>query len=241
MLYKGVALCYSIYNKRATKSTFEISPLSYRGEGKTHNINLIYERRKKAMLKKFESMTKKELLELLNNKEVLSLIAEGETVDRINYEIQKFNDSCITPESEENFLFYFPEGIMMHDTVTYRANKIQFYINLAKQMIQTGKAPQEKRQGRKAPQRQSKKAPSGEKRATTEKTEFSPEFKSFLESKGFKENARGYRGAGEIIENTTKGFKCYFKSPLSSEDKHTKADLYTGTHTEQEIRAYLNK
>ena len=194
------------------------------------------------MLKKFESMTKKELLALLNDKEVLSLIAEGVSVDRINFEIQKFNETCIAPESEENFRFYFPEGIMTHDTVTFRANKTQFYINLAKKLIETGKAPQEKRQGRKAPQnRQGKKSPSGEKRVATEKTEFSPEFKSFLESKGFKENARGYRGAGEIIENTTKGFKTYFKAPLSSEDKHTKADLYTGTHTEQEIRAYLSK
>lgn len=193
------------------------------------------------MLKKFESMTKKELLALLDDKDVLALIAQGETVDRINYELQKFNEACIVPESEENFRFYFPEGVLTHDTVTYRASKIQFYINLAKQMIETGKAPQEKRQGRKAPQnRQSKKAPQ-EKRGTAEKIDFSPEFKTFLESKGFKENARGYRGQGEIIENTTKGFKCYMKAPLSSEDKHTKADLYTGTHTEQEIRAYLSK
>ena len=194
------------------------------------------------MLKKFEAMTKKELLALLDDKEVLALIAEGETVERLNYESQKFNEAVSAPESEENFLFYFPEGILTHDTVTYRAGKIQFYINLAKKMIETGKAPQEKRQGRKAPQnRQSKKSPSGEKRVASEKIEFSSEFKSFLESKGFKENARGYRGQGEIIENTTKGFKCYMKAPLSSEDKHTKADLYTGTHTEEEIRTYLSK
>lgn len=195
------------------------------------------------MLKKFETMTKKELLALLNNKDVLALIAEGETVDRINYEIQKFNEAVSTPESEENFRFYFPEGILTHDTVTFRAGKIQFYINLAKQLIQTGKAPQEKRQGRKAPQskRQGKKSPSGEKKESLEKIEFSSDFRAFLESKGFKENARGFRGQGEIIENTTKGFKCYMKAPLSTEDKHTKADLYTGTHTEQEIRAYLNK
>lgn len=195
------------------------------------------------MLKKFDAMTKKELLALLDNKEVLALIAQGVTVDRINFEIQKFNESCIVPESEENFLFYFPEGLLMHDTVNFRASKIQFYINLAKKLIETGKAPQEKRQGRKAPQRQGKKSPSGEKRGATEKEkiEFSPEFRSFLESKGFKENARGFRGAGEIIENTTKGFKCYMKAPLSSEDKHTKADLYTGTHSEEEIRAYLSK
>lgn len=186
-----------------------------------------------------EDMSKDELVALALNPQRLadlSLINEVGK-DRVEYETNKF-DSSIEGMSDSLFDFYFLNPLNTHDTVTFRASKIDFYIALAKRVIQTGGAPQGKRQGKKAPQG---KRQTGEKKAPQNAQEFSEEFKTFLISKGFKENARGFRGQGQIIENTTKGFKTYFKNPLSPEDKHTKADLYTGTHTEDEIREYLNK
>lgn len=185
-----------------------------------------------------EDMSKDELVSLALNPQRLadlSLINEVGK-DRVEYELNKF-DTSIEGASDALFDFYFLNPLNTHDTVDLRASKIDFYIALAKRVIQTG-APQGKRQ-KKAPQR--KQTGAGEKRVAQTAQEFSEEFKTFLISKGFKENARGFRGQGQIIENTTKGFKTYFKSPLSPEDKHTKADLYTGTHTEDEIREYLNK
>ena len=184
-----------------------------------------------------EDMSKDELVSLALNPQKLadlSLINEVGR-ERIEYETNKF-DASIEDVSDALFDFYFLNPLNTHDTVDLRASKVEFYIALAKKIIQTG-APQGKRQ-KKAPQG---KRQTGEKKAPQNAQEFSEEFKAFLISKGFKENARGFRGKGEIIENTTKGFKTYFKNPLSSEDKHTKADLYTGTHTEDEIREYLNK
>lgn len=186
-----------------------------------------------------EDMSKEELVSLALNPQKLadlSLINEVGR-ERIEYETNKF-DSSIEGVSDALFDFYFLNPLNTHNTVDLRASKVDFYIALAKRMIQTGGSPQ-RRQNKKAPQR--KQTGTGEKKAPQNVQEFSEEFKAFLISKGFKENARGFRGKGEIIENTTKGFKTYFKNPLSSEDKHTKADLYTGTHTEQEIREYLNK
>lgn len=186
-----------------------------------------------------EDMSKDELVSLALNPQKLadlSLINEVGR-ERIEYETNKF-DSSIEGVSDALFDFYFLNPLNTHDTVDLRASKIDFYIALAKRIIQTGgTTPQGKRQ-KKAPQG---KRQTGEKKAPQNAQEFSEEFKAFLISKGFKENARGFRGKGEIIENTTKGFKTYFKNPLSPEDKHTKADLYTGTHTEQEIREYLSK
>lgn len=184
-----------------------------------------------------QDMSKDELVALALNPQKLadlSLINEVGR-ERIEYETNKF-DASIEAGSKELFNFYFLNPLFTHDTVELRASKIEFYINLAKRVIQIG-TPQGKRQ-KKAPQG---KRQIGEKKVAQSAQEFSEEFKSFLISKGFKENNRGFRGKGEIIENTSKGFKTYFKSPLSPEDKHTKADLYTGTHTEQEIREYLNK
>ena len=186
-----------------------------------------------------EDMSKDELVSLALNPQRLadlSLINEVGK-DRVEYELNKF-DTSIEGVSDALFDFYFLNPLNTHDTVDLRKSKLDFYITLAKRVIQTGGAPQGKRQGKKAPQG---KRQTGEKRVAQNAQEFSEEFKAFLISKGFKENARGFRGRGEIIENTSKGFKTYFKNPLSPEDKHTKADLYTGTHTEQEIRAYLNK
>ena len=186
-----------------------------------------------------EDMSKDELVALALNPQKLadlSLINEVGR-ERIEYETNKF-DTSIEDVSDALFDFYFLNPLNTHDVVELRASKIEFYISLAKRVIQTGGAPQGKRQGKKAPQG---KRQTGEKRVAQSAQEFSEEFKAFLISKGFKENSRGFRGKGEIIENTSKGFKTYFKNPLSPEDKHTKADLYTGTHTEQEIRAYLNK
>lgn len=186
-----------------------------------------------------EDMSKDELVSLALNPQRLadlSLINEVGK-DRVEYELNKF-DSSIESVSDSLFDFYFLNPLNTHDTVDLRASKIDFYIALAKKMIQTGgTTPQGKRQ-KKAPQG---KRQTGEKKAPQNAQEFSEEFKAFLISKGFKENARGFRGQGQIIENTSKGFKTYFKSPLSPEDKHTKADLYTGTHTEVEIREYLSK
>lgn len=186
-----------------------------------------------------QDMSKDELVALALNPQKLadlSLINEVGR-ERIEYETNKF-DMSIEGMADPLFDFYFLNPLNTHDVVELRASKIDFYIALAKRVIQTG-IPQGKRQGKKAPQR--KQTGAGEKRVVQSAQEFSEEFKAFLISKGFKENSRGFRGKGEIIENTTKGFKTYFKNPLSPEDKHTKADLYTGTHTEQEIREYLNK
>ena len=187
-----------------------------------------------------EDMSKDELVALALNPQKLadlSLINEVGR-ERIEYETNKF-DSSIEEVSDALFDFYFLNPLNTHDTVELRASKIDFYIALAKRIIQTGGTTPQRRQGKKAIQR--KQTGAGEKRVAQSAQEFSEEFKTFLISKGFRENSRGFRGKGEIIENTTKGFKTYFKSPLSSEDKHTKADLYTGTHTEQEIKEYLNK
>ena len=184
-----------------------------------------------------EDMSKNELVSLALNPQRLadlSLINEVGK-DRVEYELNKF-DSSIEGVSDALFDFYFLNPLNTHDVIDLRASKIDFYIALAKRVIQTGGGPQ--RRQKKAPQG---KRQTGEKRVAQSAQEFSEEFKAFLISKGFKENSRGFRGKGEIIENTTKGFKTYFKNPLSPEDKHTKADLYTGTHTEDEIRAYLNK
>lgn len=186
-----------------------------------------------------EDMSKDELVSLALNPQKLADLALINEVgrERIEYETNKF-DASIEDVSDALFDFYFLNPLNTHDTVDLRASKIDFYITLAKKVIQTGGSPQ-KRQGKKAPQK--RQIGAGEKRVAQSAQEFSEEFKSFLISKGFKENSRGFRGKGEIIENTSKGFKTYFKNPLSPEDKHTKADLYTGTHTEQEIRDYLNK
>lgn len=186
-----------------------------------------------------QDMSKDELVSLALNPQKLADLALINEIgkDRVEYELNKF-DSSIEGVSDALFDFYFLNPLNTHETVELRASKVEFYIALAKRVIQTGGSPQ-KRQGKKAPQK--RQIGAGEKRVAQSAQEFSEEFKSFLISKGFKENARGFRGKGEIIENTSKGFKTYFKNPLSPEDKHTKADLYTGTHTEDEIREYLNK
>lgn len=202
-----------------------------RAQGILRSVNTI------SVIPNPDKMNKAQMTKLLTDKTALQdfTFVQEVGIPRAEYECDKFDTSI---QTGFDFTFYFPEGILTHDTVQFRASKIEFYIRLAKRVLLTGSAPESK----KAPQkRQGKKTPTGEKRATGEKTAFTPEFKTFLESKGFKENARGYRGSGEIIEATTKGFKCYFKSAVAESDKLTKANLYTGTHTEDEIRTYLSK
>ena len=117
-----------------------------------------------------QDMSKEELVSLALNPQKLadlSLINEVGR-ERIEYETNKF-DMSIEGMSDPLFDFYFLNPLNTHDVVELRASKIEFYIALAKRVIQGG-APQGKRQGKKAPRG---KRQTGEKKTPQNAQEFS--------------------------------------------------------------------
>ena len=88
-------------------------------------------------MKNFTEMKKSELIDLLQDKEVLSLIVEGFTPERLNYESNKF-DACLKAEtSEDLFSFYFLSDLNTHDTVQLRKAKIDFLIEQGRKALRS--------------------------------------------------------------------------------------------------------